>query len=238
MIEIQNLSKRYGETVAVDGLSFDVKPGQVTGFLGPNGAGKSTTMRVVLGLDRPDSGSVQVNGRAYAEHHRPLRQAGALLEASSLHPGRSARHHLLWLAQSNGIARRRIDEVLDLVGLTGAAHRPAGTFSLGMSQRLGLAAALLGDPPTVLLDEPMNGLDPEGIAWTRRMLRELAAEGRAVLVSSHVMSEMSQLADHLIVVSRGRLVDDTPVKAFVGDHDSLEAAFLARTNAEFHGSLQ
>ena len=206
MIEATGLTKRYGGTVAVDDLSFTVPPGQVTGFLGPNGAGKSTTMRLILGLDTPDSGSVAVGGRPYATYRRPLFQAGALLEAKAFHGGRSARNHLLCLALSNGISRARVDEVLDLVGLTGAARRRAGGFSLGMSQRLGIAAALLGDPPVLMLDEPVNGLDPEGVVWIRTLLRTLAAEGRTVLLSSHLMSEMAMTADRLVIIGRGRLI--------------------------------
>jgi len=206
MIEATGLTKRYGATVAVDDLSFTVPPGQVTGFLGPNGAGKSTTMRLILGLDAPDSGSVTVDGRPYAARRRPLFQAGALLEAKAFHGGRSARNHLLCLALSNGISRARVDEVLDLVGLTGAGRRRAGGFSLGMSQRLGIAAALLGDPPVLMLDEPVNGLDPEGVVWIRTLLRTLAAEGRTVLLSSHLMSEMAMTADRLVIIGRGRLI--------------------------------
>jgi ABC-2 type transport system ATP-binding protein len=208
MIEARGLSKNYGSTRAVDGLTFDVRPGHVTGFLGPNGAGKSTTMRMIIGLDRPSSGTVAVNGRAYGGIHRPLFEVGAVLEARAVHGGRSAFNHLLCLAQSNGIGRRRVAEVLDLVGLERVSSRRAGTFSLGMSQRLGLAAALLGDPPVLLCDEPVNGLDPEGILWIRTLLRQLAAEGRTVFVSSHLMSEMALTADHLIVVGKGRLIAD------------------------------
>ena len=206
MIEASGLTKRYGSTVAVDGLSFTVPPGQVTGFLGPNGAGKSTTMRLILGLDSADAGAVTVNGRPYCQYQRPLFEAGALLEARSFHGGRSAYHHLLCLAAANGIGRDRVAEVLDLVGLDGAARRRAGGFSLGMGQRLGLAAALLGDPPVLILDEPVNGLDPEGVAWIRTLLRSLAAEGRTVLISSHLMSEMENTADRLIIIGRGRLI--------------------------------
>ncbi|HEY7048252.1 MAG TPA: ATP-binding cassette domain-containing protein [Jatrophihabitantaceae bacterium] len=208
MIEVRELSKQFGRVHAVDGLSFDVVPGRVTGFLGPNGAGKSTTMRLILGLDRPTRGQVTVNGRRYGELRRPLHEVGAVLEVRAVHGGRSAYNHLLCLAQSNGIGRRRVAEVLDLVGLEPAGRRRAGTFSLGMSQRLGLAAALLGDPPVLLCDEPVNGLDPEGILWIRTLLRSLAAEGRTVFVSSHLMSEMALTADHLIVVGQGRLIAD------------------------------
>jgi ABC-2 type transport system ATP-binding protein len=206
VIEVRDLAKHYGSTRAVDGLTFDVRPGVVTGFLGPNGAGKSTTMRMIIGLDWPTRGHVLVNGRHYGDIRRPLHEVGAILETGALHAGRSAFHHLLCLAQSNGISRRRVGEVLDIVGLDGAARRRAGTFSLGMRQRLGLAAALLGDPPILLCDEPVNGLDPEGIMWIRTLLRRLAAEGRTVFVSSHLMSEMALTADELIVVGKGRLV--------------------------------
>jgi ABC-2 type transport system ATP-binding protein len=206
MIEIDEITKRYGSTVAVDHLSFEVRPGEVTGFLGPNGAGKSTTMRMMVGLDTPTSGRVTVNGRSYRDLRYPLRHVGALLEAKAVHPGRSARDHLRWLADSNGISRRRVDEVLDQVGLADVAGRRSGGFSLGMGQRLGIATALLGDPATLLLDEPVNGLDPEGIQWIRELLRSLANEGRSILVSSHLMSEMALTADRLIVVGRGRLI--------------------------------
>ena len=215
MIEAAGLSKRYGATVAVDDLSFTVPRGQVTGFLGPNGAGKSTTMRMILGLDAPDSGSVTVNGRPYNEYRRPLFEVGTLLEAKAFHGGRTARNHLLCLALSNGIGRERVDEVLDLVGLRSAARKRAGGFSLGMGQRLGIAAALLGDPPVLMLDEPFNGLDPEGIVWIRGFLRSLAAQGRAVLVSSHLMSELEGAATHLVVMGRGRLVADTSVAELI-----------------------
>jgi ABC-2 type transport system ATP-binding protein len=206
MIEVSGLTKHYGTTVAVDGLSFTVPPGQVTGFLGPNGAGKSTTIRLILGLDAPSAGSATVNGRGYREYQRPLLEVGALLEARSFHAGRSARNHLRCLARSNGIGRNRVDELLDLTGLSAAAGRRTGGFSLGMGQRLGLAAALLGDPGVLILDEPVNGLDPEGVAWIRALLRSLAAEGRTVLVSSHLMSEMENTADRLIIIGRGRLI--------------------------------
>jgi ABC-2 type transport system ATP-binding protein len=211
-IEVRGLRKRYGPTVAVDGLSFTVGPGQVTGFVGPNGAGKSTTMRMILGLDAPDEGTALVGGRPYRTLRTPLRHVGALLDAAAVHPSRRARDHLLWMAHYNGLPGRRVDEVLDLVGLAGVARRPAGGFSLGMRQRLGIAGALLGDPPVLLFDEPVNGLDPEGIRWIRGLLRSLAAEGRAVLVSSHLMSELEDSADHLVVVGRGRLVADTSVR--------------------------
>jgi ABC-2 type transport system ATP-binding protein len=215
VIQARELTKHYGHTVAVDGLSFDVEPGRVTGFLGPNGAGKSTTMRMILGLDRPTSGTVTVLGRPYRDHLRPLHDVGAVLEAGSVHGGRSAYHHLLCLAQSNGIPYRRVTEVLDVVGLTDVAGRRVGTFSLGMTQRLGLAAALLGDPAVILCDEPVNGLDPEGIRWLRGLLRGLAAEGRTVFVSSHLLSEMALTADQVIVIGRGRLLADTSVASLV-----------------------
>jgi ABC-2 type transport system ATP-binding protein len=215
MIEAAGLSKRYGATVAVDDLSFTVPRGQVTGFLGPNGAGKSTTMRMILGLDAPDSGSVTVNGRPYNEYRRPLFEVGTLLEAKAFHGGRTARNHLLCLALSNGIGRERVDEVLDLVGLRSAARKRAGGFSLGMGQRLGIAAALLGDPPVLMLDEPVNGLDPEGVLWIRTLLRSLAAEGRTVFLSSHLMTEMSLTADRLIIIGRGRLIAQTTVADFL-----------------------
>ena len=211
MITLRGLTKRYGATLAVDSLSFDVRPGQVTGFLGPNGAGKSTTMRAILGLDRPTSGQALVDGRPYRSLREPLREIGALLDAKGVHPRRSAADHLNALAQSNGIARGRVDEVLGLVGLSQVAGRKAGQFSLGMSQRLGIAAALLGDPPIVMFDEPVNGLDPDGIRWVRELIRGLASEGRTVFVSSHLMSEMEDTADHLVVIGRGRLVTDAPI---------------------------
>jgi ABC-2 type transport system ATP-binding protein len=210
-LEARGLRKRYGSTVAVDGLSFSVRPGVVTGFVGPNGAGKSTTMRLFLGLDAPDTGTALVGGRPYAELASPLREVGALLDAGAFHPGRSAREHLRWLAASNGLSRGRVDKVLDQVGLVRATRRKVGSFSLGMAQRLGIAAALLGDPPILLLDEPVNGLDPDGIRWIRGLLRSLAAEGRVVLVSSHLMSELEDTADHLIVIGRGRLIADIAV---------------------------
>jgi ABC-2 type transport system ATP-binding protein len=215
MIEAVDLTKRYGETLAVDHLSFEVKPGQVTGFLGPNGAGKSTTMRLILGLDRPTGGSVTVNGRRYNELRSPLYEVGALLDAKAVHGGRTARNHLLALAQSNGISPGRVDEVIELVGLTAVAGKRVGGFSLGMSQRLGIAGALLGDPPILMFDEPVNGLDPEGIRWIRGFMKSLAREGRTIFVSSHLMSEMEDTADHLIVIGRGRLIADTTVQEFI-----------------------
>jgi ABC-2 type transport system ATP-binding protein len=217
MIEARGLTKRFGRTPAVDDLSFDVRAGTVTGFLGPNGAGKSTTMRMALGLDRPTAGEIRIDGRRYAELKDPLRTVGALLDAKWVHPNRSARSHLRWLAASNRLPARRVDEVLDLVGLTAVAGKRAGTFSLGMSQRLGIAAALLGDPQVLLFDEPVNGLDPEGIRWIRGLMQRLAAEGRTVLVSSHLLSEMALTATELVVIGRGRLVAQGPTGQFV-DH--------------------
>ena len=212
MITADGLTKRYGQTVAVDGLTFAVRPGQVTGFLGPNGAGKSTTMRLILGLDAPTSGAVTVNGRRSQQHHFPLHDVGALLDALAVHGGRTARDHLLCLAQSNGIGRRRVADVLDLVGLAEVAHRRIGPFSLGMKQRLGIAAALLGDPAVLLFDEPVTGLDPEGIVWIRTFFRSLAAEGRTLFVSSHLMSEMALTAQHLLVIGHGRLIADASIE--------------------------
>jgi len=215
MIVAKNLTKYYGEQRAVDELSFTVRPGVVTGFLGPNGSGKSTTMRLILELDAPSSGDVTVNGKHYRDHAAPLHEVGALLEARSVHTGRSAYNHLLALAQTHGIGRGRVDELIDLVGLHDVARKRAGKFSLGMGQRLGIAAALLGDPSTVMLDEPVNGLDPEGILWVRHLLRGLAAEGRTVFVSSHLMSEMALTADHLIVIGRGRKIADMSTEEFI-----------------------
>jgi ABC-2 type transport system ATP-binding protein len=215
VIEVENLSKRYGEKLAVDGLDFVVQPGIVTGFLGPNGAGKSTTMRMIAGLDQPTAGRVRVNRRDYRAASAPMAELGILLEARAVHTGRSARNHLLALAQTNGIGVRRVDEVIDLVGLGDVAGKRVGGFSLGMGQRLGIASALLGDPDVVVLDEPVNGLDPEGVLWIRNLLKGLAAEGRTVFVSSHLMSEMALTATRLIVVGRGRLIADTTVDEFV-----------------------
>ena len=214
-IEARGLHKRYGSTAAVDGLSFAVPAGQVTGFVGPNGAGKSTTMRMILGLDAPDEGTALVGGRPYRTLRHPLYHVGALLDAAAIHPGRRARDHLLWMAHSHGMPARRVDQVIELVGLASVARRPAGGFSLGMRQRLGIAGALLGDPPVLMFDEPVNGLDPEGIRWIRGFLRELAAEGRAVLVSSHLMSELEGSADRIVVIGRGRLIADTTVGELV-----------------------
>ena len=213
-IEVRGLSKRYGDTVAVDELSFDVKPGIVTGFLGPNGAGKSTTMRMILGLDRPTGGSATVNGRPYRELATPTQEVGALLDAKAVHGKRSARQHLRWLAQAGGIPLSRVDELLELVGLSAVAGRRLGGFSLGMYQRLGIAGALLGDPKILLLDEPVNGLDPEGILWIRTLLRQFASKGRTIFLSSHLMSEMEETADHVIVIGGGRLIADTSIAEF------------------------
>jgi ABC-2 type transport system ATP-binding protein len=227
VIEARGLTKRYGATLAVDDLSFDVLPGQVTGFLGPNGSGKSTTMRMVMGLDRPARGSVTIAGRRYHDLPWPLREVGGLLESKALHPGRSAHNHLWALAQTNNIPRARVDELLELVGLAAVARKRAGKFSLGMTQRLGIAAALLGDPGVLLFDEPINGLDPEGILWVRTLLKRLAREGRAVFVSSHLMSEMALTADHLVVIGRGKLIADQPVAEFVAQ--SSRASVRVRT---------
>ena len=226
-IEVRGLTKRYGTTVAVDDLTFSVTPGRVTGFVGPNGAGKSTTMRLILGLAAANAGTALVGGERYVEKRFPLREVGALLDASATHPGRRARDHLLWLAQSNGIPRSRTDEVLELVGLSSVAARRTGGFSLGMGQRLGIAAALLGDPPVLMLDEPVNGLDPEGIVWIRGLLRALATEGRTVFVSSHLMSELQGTADHLVVIGRGRLIADASVDQLLAS--SADGAVDLRT---------
>jgi ABC-2 type transport system ATP-binding protein len=233
MIEAKGLTKRYGRKCAVEDLTFTVRPGVVTGFLGPNGAGKSTTMRMMLGLDRPTRGSVTVNGKPYAAHRTPLREVGALLDARAVHPARSPYHHLLALAQSNGLPRARVLDVIEAVGLTGIAKRRAGRFSLGMEQRLGIATALLGDPHTLILDEPLNGLDTEGIRWVRGLLRDLAARGRTVFVSSHLMTEMALTADHVVVIGKGRLVADASLASLVADsgHSSLEDAFFDLTSS-------
>ena len=229
MITADGLTKHYGRIVAVRDLSFTVRPGVVTGFLGPNGAGKSTTMRMLIGLDRPDAGYARVNGSPYRELRRPLHEVGAMLEARSFHPGRSARAHQGALAVSNDIPGRRVEEVLTLVGLEAAARRRAGKFSLGMAQRLGIATALLGDPGILILDEPVNGLDPEGVRWIRNLLKSLAAEGRTVLVSSHLISEVAQTADELIVIGRGRLLTHTTVEDLAATASSLEDAFFRLT---------
>ncbi len=223
MIEVRGLTKRYGDKVAVDDLSFSVKPGVVTGFLGPNGSGKSTTMRVIMGLDRPNTGTATINGRSYHDLDWPLREVGALLEARAIHPGRSARAHLWMLAQTNQIARSRVDEVLDIVGLSEVAGQPAGKFSLGMGQRLGIAASLLGDPGVLLYDEPVNGLDAEGIRWVRNLLTGLARQGRTLFVSSHLMSEMAQMADDVVVIGRGRLITEAPMDGLL---ESSQQSFV------------
>ena len=215
MIQAQSLTKRYGSTTAIDGIDFTVEPGKVTGLLGPNGAGKSTTMRMVVGLDRPSSGSVIVNGKPYREHKAPLREVGVLLDAKAVHTGRSAHNHLRALAATHGIPASRVSEVIELTGLQSVARKRVGGFSLGMGQRLGIAAALLGDPATLILDEPVNGLDPEGVQWIRHLMRNLAAEGRTVLLSSHLMSEMALTADHLIVLGRGKIIADAPVNDII-----------------------
>jgi ABC-2 type transport system ATP-binding protein len=214
-IAVTGLRKRFGSTLALDGMTFIVQPGQVTGFVGPNGAGKSTTMRVILGLDAPDQGSALISGQPYLRLRRPLTHIGAMLDAAALQPGRTARNHLLWLAHSQGLSSRRVDEVIEQAGLATAARRKAGGFSLGMRQRLGIAAAMLGDPPVLMFDEPFNGMDPEGIVWMRGYLRALAAQGRAVLVSSHLMSELQDAADHLIVAGRGKVIADTSVAELI-----------------------
>jgi ABC-2 type transport system ATP-binding protein len=253
VIEVSGVSKRYGERLAVDDLSFSVQPGVVTGFLGPNGAGKSTTMRLILGLDAPSSGSALVNGKRYRDLQAPLREVGAMLEARAIHTGRSGYNHLLALAQTHGIPRSRVDEVINMVGLESVARKRVGSFSLGMGQRLGVAAALLGDPATVILDEPANGLDPEGIRWIRNLLKSLAGEGKTVFLSSHLMSEMEQTAEHLIVIGKGRLIANTSVEEFVAqassgapvrvrtpDSAALTAALIgagARVSAEPDGAL-
>ncbi|TFB91712.1 ABC transporter ATP-binding protein [Cryobacterium sp. HLT2-28] len=220
MIQAQSLTKRYGSKTAVDAVDFTVQPGKVTGLLGPNGAGKSTTMRMIVGLDRPSAGSVTVNGKHYREHAAPLREVGVLLDAKAVHTGRSARNHLLALAATHGIPAGRVDEVIELTGLGSVARKRVGGFSLGMGQRLGIAAALLGDPAVLILDEPVNGLDPEGVQWVRRLMRHLAAEGRTVLLSSHLMSEMALTADHLIMLGRGRVIADAPVADIIGGSGS------------------
>ncbi|MCU1496870.1 MAG: transporter ATP-binding protein [Acidimicrobiales bacterium] len=232
MIQADHLTKHYGETVAVDEASFTVQPGRVTGFLGPNGAGKSTTMRMILGLDRPTKGSVTIGGSAYGELPAPLRAVGALLDAKAVDPGRSAANHLLWLADSNRIERRRVGEVLDTVGLSDVAGHRVGTFSLGMNQRLGIASALLGDPETLIFDEPINGLDPDGILWIRNLMKSLASEGRTVFLSSHLMSEMAQTAEHLIVIGRGRIIADDSVEEIITGNASSSVKVRAPRQAE------
>ena len=237
MITAHALTKRYGATTAVDSLTFEVPPGEVTGFLGPNGSGKSTTMRMIMGLDVPDSGTALIGGKRYSELAWPLREVGGLLDAKAIHPSRTARNHLRWLALANDIPPRRVDEVLDQVGLSSAAGRRAGKFSLGMSQRLGIAAALLGDPGVLMFDEPVNGLDPEGIRWVRHFLRGLASEGRTVFVSSHLISEMSQTADRLIVIGRGRLIAETSVTDFVGRSGPRAVKLITPDQAGFTAAL-
>src|SRR5580704_10067946 len=227
MIEAEGLSKRYGDTLAVDNLTFSVAPGKITGFLGPNGAGKTTTMRLILGLDRPTAGRVTIDGKTFNHADQPMRRVGALLDAKAVHGGRSAYNHLLCLAQSNNLPRRRVDEVLGLVGLDEVARKRSKGFSLGMGQRLGIAAALLGDPQILMFDEPVNGLDPEGILWIRNLMKALAAEGRTVFVSSHLMSEMEYTADHLLVIGRGRLIADCGMSDFIAR--SSGQAVLVRT---------
>jgi ABC-2 type transport system ATP-binding protein len=237
MIEARGLTKRYGDTLAVNDLSFTVLAGQVTGFLGPNGSGKSTSMRMIMGLDAPNSGTVTVNGRVYGDLPWPLREVGALLEAKAIHPGRSAYNHLWALAQTNSIPLSRIGAVLELVGLTEVARKRAGTFSLGMGQRLGIAAALLGDPGILLLDEPTNGLDPQGIRWARNLIKGLAAEGRTVFVSSHLMSEMALTADHLVVIGRGKLIAEMPVAEFVAQSSDHFVRVRTATTEQLTASL-
>ncbi|WP_433384039.1 ATP-binding cassette domain-containing protein [Actinoplanes sp. CA-142083] len=229
IIEVSELRKRFGASVALDGMTFTAGPGLVTAFVGPNGSGKTTTMRVVLGLDRPDAGTALVGGRPYVTLDRPLTHLGALIDPGALQPGRSGRNHLLWLAQSQGLGARRVDEVLDLTGLRPVARRQANGYSLGMRQRLGIAAALLGDPPMLMLDEPFNGLDPEGFVWMRGLLRSLADEGRAVLVSSHLMSELQDIAGHVVVVGAGRVVESALTTELTSRFGSLEAAYLELT---------
>ncbi|MBF0689689.1 MAG: ATP-binding cassette domain-containing protein [Cellulomonas sp.] len=240
MIEVEALTKRYGSTTAVDGLTFTARPGTVTGFLGPNGAGKSTTMRVVVGLERPTSGTTRVDGHRYADLVAPLHAVGVMLDARSVHPGRTAYKHLLALAQTHGIGRSRVRDVIAMTGLETVAKRRAGTFSLGMGQRLGIAGALLGDPETLILDEPVNGLDPDGVLWVRRLVRDLAAEGRTVLLSSHLMHELALCADRVVVIGRGRLLADAPVADLVGSEGgSLEDAYLRLTadSVEYRGTV-
>ncbi|WUI00879.1 ATP-binding cassette domain-containing protein [Spirillospora sp. NBC_00431] len=231
-IEVAGLRKRFGRTRALDGMTFGVRPGLLTGFVGPNGAGKSTTMRVILGLDAADEGTALINGKPYRGLRNPFSHVGSLLDAAALHPSRSARGHLLWIARSQGLPARRVDEVLDLVGLASASRRKAGGFSLGMRQRLGLAAALLGDPAAVMLDEPFNGMDPEGIVWIRGFLRSLAGQGRAVLVSSHLMSELEDTADHLVAVGRGRVIADTSVADLIGAASGSRVALRTKAPAD------
>jgi ABC-2 type transport system ATP-binding protein len=229
-IEVSGLRKRFGQTVALDGVSFTVAPGTVTGFVGPNGAGKSTTMRVILGLDSVDDGTALIDGQPYARLTHPMRRVGSLLDASALQPSRSGHNHLLWIAHSQRLPVSRVDEVTDLVGLGKTARRKAGGYSLGMRQRLGIAAAMLGDPPALIMDEPFNGMDPEGIIWMRGFLRGLAAEGRAVLVSSHLLSELPDVADHVVVIGRGRVLADATIQELTADESSLEDVYLRLTS--------
>lgn len=238
MIEVQGLTKDYGSVRAIEDLTFQVKPGVVTGFLGPNGAGKSTTMRMIVGLDEPTAGEVRVNGKHYHDLAHPLREVGALLDAKAVHPNRTAANHLKWMAAANGIPTSRVDEVLGLVGLSDVAGKKAGGFSLGMGQRLGLAGALLGDPGILILDEPVNGLDPEGIRWVRQLVRALAAEGRTILISSHLLSEMSQTADHLVVIGKGKMVADKPTHEFVRGHSQSLVYVRSNHLPEFGEALK
>jgi ABC-2 type transport system ATP-binding protein len=238
MIEARGLTKRYGSRAAVDGVSFTVQPGRVTGFLGPNGAGKSTTMRMVMGLDNPSAGTVTVNGRPYAEHRAPLREVGALLDAKAVHTRRTAYNHLRAMAATHGIPRARVREVIEMTGLDPVAKKRVGSFSLGMGQRLGIANALLGDPHTVILDEPVNGLDPEGVQWVRHLAKGLAAEGRTVFLSSHLMSEMAQTADHLIVIGRGRIIADAPISEIVAGTDRPRTRVRTDRPAELVHALE
>jgi ABC-2 type transport system ATP-binding protein len=238
MIEVNGLTKRYGSTLAVDNLSFKVEPGLVTGFLGPNGAGKSTTMRLILGLDAPDSGRATIDGKPYNELDSPIQTVGALLEAKGISGGRSAYNHLLWIAQAGGLPKRRVDEVVDAVGLGNVAGRRVETFSLGMSQRLGIATALLGDPSILMLDEPVNGLDPEGIVWIRTLLKRLASEGRTIFVSSHLMSEMEDTADHVLVIGKGKLLADMGMQAFIDQSDSNRVRVVSPSGLELAGYLK
>ena len=238
MIEVNGLSKRYGSTLAVDNLSFKVEPGHVTGFLGPNGAGKSTTMRLILGLDAPDAGRATIDGKPYSDLDSPIQTVGALLEAKGVTGGRSAYNHLRWIAQAGGLPKRRVDEVIEAVGLQNVAGRRVETFSLGMSQRLGIATALLGDPSTLMLDEPVNGLDPEGIVWIRNLLKRLASEGRTIFVSSHLMSEMEDTADHVLVIGRGKLLADMGMREFVHQSDTNRVRVVSPGGVELAGYLK
>lgn len=238
MINVEGLTKQYGQVRAVDDLSFEVKPGIVTGFLGPNGAGKSTTMRLILGLDNPTAGHATIEGQPYRSLKNPLTKVGALLDAKATHPNRTAENHLKWIARANGLSTKRVDEVLTLVGLTGVASKKTGGFSLGMGQRLGLAAALLGDPEYLILDEPVNGLDPEGIHWVRTLLQNIAKQGRTVLVSSHLLSEMAQTAEHLIVIGRGKLVADMPMHEFVRSHSASTVVVRAAVPGVLENALK